>query len=87
MATPWFHLDPLPEAGVVLLPKDEARHATGARRLGEGDAVVLFDGRGTLARATLLGTRDRRGDVEARIDAIERRAPISPRIEFYTKNE
>ncbi len=84
MATPWFHLDPLPEAGVVLLPKDEARHATGARRLGEGDAVVLFDGRGMLATATLLGTRDRRGDVEARIDAIERRAPIAPRIEIAT---
>ncbi len=75
MAAPWFHLDPLPESGVVWLPKDEAKHATGARRLGEGDAVVLFDGRGTIAHATLLGTRDRRGDVEARIDSIERHEP------------
>ena len=84
MAAPWFHLDPLPESGVVWLPKDEAKHATWARRLGEGDAVVLFDGRGTLACATLLGTRDRRGDVEARIDSIERHEPIAPRIELAT---
>jgi 16S rRNA (uracil1498-N3)-methyltransferase len=84
MAAPWFHLDPLPESGVVLLAKEEAKHATGARRLGEGDAVVLFDGRGSLATATLLGTRDRRGDVEARIDSIERREPIAPRIELAT---
>lgn len=84
MAAPWFHLDPLPDSGVVWLPKDEAKHATGARRLGEGDAVVLFDGRGTLAYATLLGTRDRRGDVEARIESIERHEPIAPRIELAT---
>ena len=84
MAAPWFHLDPLAESGVVWLPKDEAKHATGARRLGEGDAVVLFDGRGTIARATLLGTRDRRGDVEARIDSIERHEPLAPRIELAT---
>lgn len=84
MAAPWFHLDPLPDAGAVWLSKDEAKHATGARRLGEGDSVVLFDGRGTLATATLLGTRDRRGDVEARIDSIERQEPISPRIELAT---
>ena len=84
MAAPWFHLDPLPEAGVVLLAKDEAKHATGARRLGEGDSVVLFDGRGTLAHASLLGTRDRRGNVEARIDSIERHEPFAPRIELAT---
>lgn len=84
MALPWFHLDPLPESGTVWLPKEEAKHATGARRLGEGDAVVLFDGRGTIARATLLGTRDRRGDVEARIDSIERHEPLTPRIELAT---
>jgi len=84
MAAPWFHLDPLTESGVVWLPKDEAKHATGARRLGEGDAVVLFDGRGTIARATLLGVRDRRGDVEARIDSLETHEPLSPRIELAT---
>jgi len=84
MALPWFHLDPLPESGVVWLPKEEAKHATGPRRLGEGDAVVLFDGRGTLAHATLVGTRDRRGDVEARVDSIERHTPIAPRIELAT---
>ncbi len=84
MAAPWFHLDPLPEAGMVLLAKDEAKHATGARRLGEGDAVVLFDGRGAIAQATLLGSRDRRGNVEARIDSIERHEPLAPRIELAT---
>ena len=84
MAAPWFHLDPLPESGVVLLARDEARHATGARRLGEGDEVVLFDGRGRIARARLRGTRDRRGDVEASIESVEQHPPSSPRIELAT---
>ena len=84
MAAPWFHLDPLPEEGMAWLGKEEAKHATGARRLGEGDAVVLFDGRGTIAHATLLGTRDRRGDVEARIDSFERHESLKPRIELAT---
>lgn len=84
MATPWFFVESIPHEGVVTLPKEEARHATGARRLGEGDAVVLFDGRGTVATASLLGTRDRSGAVEARLDSIETHEAIAPRLEIAT---
>ena len=54
MNAPWFHLDPLPGPGeVASLDEDEARHAGGARRLHEGDPVVVFDGAGGYADATL----------------------------------
>lgn len=46
MSAAWFHVPSLAEAGIVWIPKDEAKHALGARRLGPGDAVTLFDGTG-----------------------------------------
>jgi 16S rRNA (uracil1498-N3)-methyltransferase len=84
MATPWFFVESIPDEGVVSLPREEAKHATGARRLGAGDAIVLFDGVGTVATASLLGTRDRSGDVEARVDSIETHEAIAPRLEIAT---
>lgn len=84
MAVPWFFIESMPDGGVAALARDEAKHATGARRLGAGDGIVLFDGRGAVARATLLGTRSACGDVELRIDEIERHEAISPRIELAT---
>jgi hypothetical protein len=45
MSAAWFHVPSLPDAGIVWIPKDEAKHALGARRLGPGDAVTLFDGK------------------------------------------
>jgi len=65
-ARPWFHLRFLPEAGdVVDLDLEEARHATGARRLSVGDRIVLFEGEGCLARAELAEIGARR--VRARL--------------------
>ncbi len=84
MATPWFFVESIPDEGVVSLPREEAKHATGARRLGAGDAIVLFDGVGTVATASLRGTRDRSGDVEARVDSIETHEAIAPRLEIAT---
>lgn len=62
MSAPWFHVDTLPApGGAWMLPRDEARHATGAKRLGPGDEVLLFDGRGGVARGVLGSARTRDG--------------------------
>ena len=47
MSMPWFHVQRLPAPGeVIALDRDEAKHAMGVRRLGEGDGVTVFDGGG-----------------------------------------
>ena len=82
MAAPWFHVPQLPEpGGVALLDKKEAKHALGPRRLGEGDEVVVFDGRGSWAPAR-IGGRDERGDLELAVGPHERETPESPVIEL-----
>lgn len=81
MSAPWFHLDPLPPVGASAhLDRDEAKHAVGARRLGPGDPVMLFDGHGGIAHAVLAGERDRSGDVLARVSAAEVQERLAPRI-------
>ena len=42
-----------PERGVVVLPPDEAHHLTRVMRLGPGDEVNVFDGRGRECRARI----------------------------------
>ncbi len=52
---PWFHTTSLPGEGEILtLGAKEARHAVGARRLGEGDVLTLFDGQGVVATARIV---------------------------------
>ena len=60
MSQPWFHVDGAHghSSGPVQLDPLEVRHAVGARRLRDGDPVVLFDGRGGMADA-VLGQRGR----------------------------
>jgi 16S rRNA (uracil1498-N3)-methyltransferase len=53
MADPRFHVPEL-SGPVVRLAGHEARHACQARRLRQGDAVVLFDGNGREARGEIL---------------------------------
>jgi 16S rRNA (uracil1498-N3)-methyltransferase len=67
VSVPRFY-HPTLQAGDLDLGADEARHATGARRLRPGDAVVLFDGIGHEADAQLVGIDSRR--VLARIEGI-----------------
>ena len=82
MATPWFHVTHLPEAGgLASLDRKEAKHALGPRRLETGDEVVLFDGAGTFAAAT-IGGRDDRGDLELRVGTHEQDAGETPSIEL-----
>ena len=62
-------LDPGDET--VTLPKDEAEHLTRVLRLGVGDMVAVFDGRGHefSARVIAASRRDARVQLIARVDA------------------
>jgi 16S rRNA (uracil1498-N3)-methyltransferase len=54
-----------------VLPKDEAEHATRVLRLGAGDAIAVFDGRGNEFLAQIVaapGKRDVRVRLQSRID-------------------
>jgi 16S rRNA (uracil1498-N3)-methyltransferase len=88
MTAPWFFVDALPAAGLAwMLSREEAKHATGSKRLAPGDAVVLFDGRGRIARA-LLGShagaeRGRDGAmpvVVERLETVERSDAAGRRV-------
>lgn len=75
MSPPWFFHEAPPAPGErALLAGDEARHAAGSRRLGEGDRLVLFDGRGTVAETVFAASR--RGEVE--VEGLERRLHPPP---------
>ncbi len=51
--------DPLPDAGAVTLGDAESAHLVRSRRVREGDAVVLFDGKGgsVLGRLTVADAK------------------------------
>lgn len=75
---PLFLLDPLPTAGPARLEGPEGRHAATVRRLRRGEAVLLSDGRGGLARAVV----DAAGRDTVDLTIIERVDvdPPSPRV-------
>ena len=64
-------LDPGDES--VTLPKDEAEHLTRVLRLGVGDTVSVFDGRGHefLARVASAGRRDVSVQLLSRVEAAQ----------------
>jgi 16S rRNA (uracil1498-N3)-methyltransferase len=71
-------LDPGDET--VVLPKDEAEHLTRVLRLGQGDTVAVFDGRGQefLARVVMAERRDVRVQVLSRVEpAAEAAVPLT----------
>lgn len=71
MSCPWFHVPSVPPPGSsVALDRDEAKHALGVRRLGAGDVVVVFDGRGSAGDAALTGERDPGGGPMVRVGAV-----------------
>ena len=75
----WLHVDFVPNVGEAApIGRDEARHAFGARRLGAGDVITLFDGRGSLGRARISEQRSRSGDTL--VEVVERfdAPPLSP---------
>lgn len=81
MSSLWLHIPAIPETGdSVAISRDEARHAFGARRLGAGDVVTLFDGHGTVAQARLTEQRTRGGDVVVEVASRASAAPLSPEV-------
>jgi len=79
MSSLWLHVDFVPMVGEAApVGRDEARHAFGARRLGAGDMLTLFDGRGTIARAQIGEQRSRTG--EMLVEVLERSdaPPLAP---------
>jgi 16S rRNA (uracil1498-N3)-methyltransferase len=64
----------------ALLPKEEAEHLTRVLRLGVGDTVSVFDGRGRefLARVASAGRREVRVSIVSRVEpAQESQVPIT----------
>jgi 16S rRNA (uracil1498-N3)-methyltransferase len=64
----------------VILPKDEAEHLTRVLRLGPGDTVAVFDGRGQefLAKVVTAERRDVRVQMLSRIEpAAEATVPLT----------
>lgn len=59
MSIPRFLVPQLPDQGTVELPADEAHHASRVLRCSQGDAIVLFDGKGNEAMATILSLNKR----------------------------
>lgn len=72
---PRFYVPDLdPQCLVTALPADEARHLTRVLRLGEGDEIAVFDGRGHEFRARVAAaSRDR-----VQVDLLE---PVTPVLE------
>jgi 16S rRNA (uracil1498-N3)-methyltransferase len=73
-----FFVDaPLAAGDTVRLPADVAHHATKVLRLGSGEAVVLFNGRGGQYPATLrLDGASAMAQIDA-FDPIERESPLA----------
>jgi len=66
----------------VTLQESEARHVAGSRRLKIGDGLCLFNGRGTLGRATIENI-DRRGKtIVAKVEECQVVPAPTPRIEL-----
>jgi 16S rRNA (uracil1498-N3)-methyltransferase len=81
MSSLWLHQSAIPGAGDrIEIPRDEAKHAFGARRLGPGAMVTLFDGQGTVAEARLTDERTRGGDVIVEVVVSSGAPPLSPEV-------
>jgi 16S rRNA (uracil1498-N3)-methyltransferase len=81
MAEPLFYSEHLADPGATLtLTGDEARHAAAPRRLQVGETLWLFDGRGGLARTTLLHITARGRALDLRIEERRVEPPPKPAI-------
>jgi 16S rRNA (uracil1498-N3)-methyltransferase len=84
MANPWFLVGRVPESGDrTTLDREEAKHALGARRLGEGDTITLFDGRGRVGQAT-IEARAKDGAVPVRVASVQSLDRPTPLIHLRT---
>ncbi|MFT3686963.1 MAG: RsmE family RNA methyltransferase [Phycisphaerales bacterium] len=77
---------PPPAGNTLTLTDEEAWHAVAVKRLQAGDTVELLDGRGTVATAAVTATeKSKRGaSIALRIERVEQRPPVSPRVEIWS---
>jgi 16S rRNA (uracil1498-N3)-methyltransferase len=81
VSEPFFYFADLSAAGEqVTLTGDEAQHAAGARRLRAGETLVLFDGHGLSATATLVALRDRGRELDLRLGERHAKPPPRPAV-------
>lgn len=77
-----LHIPDLPPTGERLtVAGDEAAHALRVKRVREGDEVLLLDGAGGVATATVAGGGR---DLELTITSLERADPVTPAIEVFS---
>lgn len=69
-----------PGDDTVVLPRDEAEHLTRVLRLGVGDTVAVFDGRGSEFLARVIGAARR----EARVQLLSRVEPAPEAVVALT---
>jgi 16S rRNA (uracil1498-N3)-methyltransferase len=75
--TPRFYTPDLqPAEGTVWLPPDEAHHLVKVLRLGQGEIVGVFDGRGCEWRARVVSA-GRNGVQVSLLDPVVRQAPVA----------
>ncbi|QCQ91620.1 16S rRNA (uracil(1498)-N(3))-methyltransferase [Rhodococcus sp. SGAir0479] len=79
MAATVFYLDPLPDVGqVAVLDGPEGRHAATVRRIKAGERLLLADGRGGVADATVTAAAKDRLDLE--VTARRDQRPSAPTV-------
>lgn len=78
MSRPVFRAVPLPAVGAYRLGGDAGRHAAGVRRLRAGEELLLVDGVGGVAEATVVAAGSGHLDLEVLLVLSE--APPTPRL-------
>lgn len=79
MSLAWFYVSDIPEPGKLLvLDGREAKHACAARRLIEGDELVLFDGLGAVATSQINTIEARGGAVHVQVIEREHHPAVRP---------
>jgi 16S rRNA (uracil1498-N3)-methyltransferase len=75
---PYFLVDPLPTPGSFRLTGPEGRHASTVRRLRAGESLVLTDGCGGFATATV--TQVARGELTVDVEPTQQLEPPAVRV-------
>ena len=78
MSVPLFLVDVLPDGPTFTLTGPEGHHAADVQRLRPGEALILSDGAGGTASATVTAVR--RGSVDLAVTALSRADPPDPRL-------
>lgn len=77
MANPRFYCPmPLPAEGLLTLPETVARHAVGALRLNDGDALTLFNGDGREHHGVLVRQGKHAQAHLIGVQAVDRESPL-----------